>query len=51
VRTTSPGRRKRGGCIIAPTPPGVPVVITSPGSSVKTVESTATCSKQSKIGG
>lgn|GEM_PF-6865869 len=35
MRTTSPGRRKRGGLRVNPTPDGVPVAITSPGSSVK----------------
>ena len=34
----SPSPRKRGGSRKAPTPPGVPVAITSPGSRVKDIE-------------
>ena len=37
MRTTSPAFRKRGGFIAPPTPPGVSVTITSPGSRVKAV--------------
>ena len=36
-RTRSPGSRKTGGSRKTPTPDGVPVAITSPGSSVMTV--------------
>ena len=35
---TSPGRMKRGGLRLQPTPAGVPVAITSPGTSVKIVD-------------
>ena len=38
VSTTCPSARKRGGVRPAPTPPGVPVAMTSPGSSVITVD-------------
>ena len=49
TRTTSPGARKRGGLIAMPTPPGVPVATTSPGSSVKAVERCSTSAKESKM--
>ena len=37
VRTTWPGARKTGGSMAAPTPPGVPVRMRSPGRSVTTL--------------
>ena len=40
--TTSPARRKRGGFCAAPIPPGVPVAMMSPGSSVITALSSLT---------
>jgi hypothetical protein len=42
IRTTSPATRKRGGFMAPPTPAGVPVVMTSPGSSVNAVERCST---------
>ncbi|MGY3420517.1 hypothetical protein ACVWZW_000992 [Bradyrhizobium sp. F1.13.4] len=36
--TVSPGRIHRGGLRLAPTPPGVPVTMTSPGTSGQIVE-------------
>ena len=36
--TTSPALRKRGGFMPMPTPGGVPVVITSPGSRIMKCE-------------
>ncbi len=49
MRTTSPATSSRGGFIAMPTPEGVPVATTSPGSSVKAVERCSTSAKQSKI--
>ena len=51
TRTTSPtlSRPSGNGWRTAPTPAGVPVAITSPGSSVNASDRCATCSKQSKI--
>ena len=37
-RTSSPGLNQRGGLRAKPTPAGVPVEMTSPGSSVKTLD-------------
>ena len=42
--TLSPGLSQRGGCRFAPTPPGVPVAITSPGTSgVKSEQKAMIC--------
>ena len=41
VSTTSPALRKRGGLRAPPMPAGVPVKITSPGSSGRIAESSA----------
>src|SRR5262245_25601139 len=49
TRRSSDLVRKRGGRMAPPTPAGVPVVTTSPGSSVKAVERCSTWAKQSKI--
>ena len=49
MRTTSPGLSSTGGFSAMPTPAGVPVEITSPGSRVNAVESVSTCAEQSKI--
>ena len=47
--TTSPSRSQRGGRAAAPTPAGVPVRITSPGSSVMRREAKAITSATGKI--
>ena len=49
IRTASPATNHFGGSKLAPTPAGVPVETTSPGSRVKTVESSATMSQHEKI--
>jgi len=49
TRTTSPIESSFGGFIAMPTPPGVPVATTSPGSSVNAVDRCSTIAKQSKI--
>ena len=49
MRTVSPGRNQRGGLRVNPTPAGVPVEITSPGSSVMTCDRYSTVSGTLKM--
>ncbi len=48
IFTTSPAFSHLGGFIAAPTPPGVPVEMMSPGSKVNAVDKCSTKSKQVK---